>query len=48
MRGCYLGVNEGKGRGEKHPFYGVHTVIQTFQGKCQNFVTTAMVETLPF
>ena len=27
---CYLGVNTGKGKGEKHLSLGVHTVIQTY------------------
>ena len=34
-RGCNLGVNEGKGRGEKRPSFGVHRLIPAFQLECQ-------------
>ena len=29
-RVCYLGLNKGKGRGIRHPFSCVHTIIQTY------------------
>ena len=28
--GAYLGMNEGKGRGKRHPFSGVHRITRTY------------------